>query len=88
MHNTIKGSPWDLGGTQTQELPVEKQVQSILIDDTPRSQTTGDETSEVRDFKAYQKDLESMVILRVAQAAMLQETVHNKDHTIPHPARE
>ena len=60
--NCIRGTPWDLKGTQVPELPVDQQLQPIPVHTQrlamPATVAVAGEESEVRDFKIFKKDLE------------------------------
>ena len=55
--NSIKGLPWDLMGAQTQELPAERQLCPMPISSVPRPAVTGDDKTEVTNFKIMKADL-------------------------------
>jgi len=55
--DSIRGSPWDLIGSQVPELSAERQLCPIPIDSVPRIDIAVDENASVRDLQIFKKDL-------------------------------
>ena len=57
--NTFRGSPWELKGAETPELPAERQLQPIPLEASlPEAEAKG-ESIERRDFRITRRDVET-----------------------------
>ena len=84
--DSIKGSPWDLIGSQVPELSADRQLCPIPIDSFPRTDIAVDENAGVRDFKIFKKDLSKYGLLRDVWVVKPLETTPYKDRIIQHAA--